>query len=238
MAGVQGAGGTGAAGGGGDALFIQQQQQGLPFDPLEAHVHIPRQPPGRIAVQRGVGDGGKAGDQPVPQRREVGGVLFYGGTGLVKGGRSAADAGDVLRAAPLPPLLGTAMDQRSQRNTAPGVQHSHALGPMELMGGEGQQVHLHRLHIDGQVACRLDRVRVKQDPRLAADGADLGNGLDGADLVVGKHDAHQTSVRPDGIPDLLRRHHAVRRNVQQGYFKALPLQGLEGMEHGMVLEFR
>jgi len=37
---------------------------------------------------------------------------------------------------------------------------------------------------------------------------------------------------------MLRRHHAVRRNVQQGYFKALPLQGLEGMEHGMVLEFR
>ena len=46
---------------------------------------------------------------------------------------------------------------------------------MELMGGEGQQVHLHRLHIDAG-GLRLDRVRVKQDPRLAADGADLGNG--------------------------------------------------------------
>ena len=60
--------------------------------------------------------------------------------------------------------------------------------------------------------------------------------LDGADLVVGKHDAHQTSVRPDGIPDLLRRHHAVRRNVQQGNGKPLFLQGRQGMEHRVVLK--
>mgnify|MGYP000161056251 CR=1 FL=1 len=64
-----------------------------------------------------MGDGGKAGDQPVPQRREVGGVLFYGGTGLVKGGRSAADAGDVLRAAPLPPLHGGAQERGKRGGT-------------------------------------------------------------------------------------------------------------------------
>ena len=86
------------------------------------------------------------------------------------------------------------------------------------------------------MARRLDRIRVEQDPRLPADGADLGDGLDGADLVVGEHDAHQAGVRPDGLPHLLRRYHAARRDVQQRHLKPLPLQRLEGVEHRVVLK--
>ena len=93
------------------------------------------------------------------------------------------------------------------------------------MGGEGEHVDVHSLHIDGQVPRRLNGVGVEQNPRLPADRADLCYRLHGADLVVGKHHGDQAGIRPDGLLHLLRRHHAVRRNIQQCYFIPLLLQG-------------
>ena len=43
-----------------------------------------------------------------------------------------------------------------------------------------------------------------------ADGADLRDGQDGADFVVGVHDGHQAGVRPDGVRHLLSRDGADR----------------------------
>ncbi|MPM29642.1 hypothetical protein SDC9_76182 [bioreactor metagenome] len=61
---------------------------------------------------------------------------------------------------------------------------------------------------------RLDRVGVEGDAQLPANRPNLGNGLDGADFVVGKHDGHKAGVRPDGLTHLVRRNHAGLRDGQ------------------------
>ena len=75
MAGVQRTGGAGAAGGRTDPGLIQQQQQAFALDALKAEVHIAGEPVDGIAVQAAVGDLGKAGDELVPQRGDLGGVF-------------------------------------------------------------------------------------------------------------------------------------------------------------------
>jgi len=44
---------------------------------------------------------------------------------------------------------------------------------------------------------------MKEQAMLAGDAADLRDGLDGAHLVVGVHDADQEGLRGDGPPNLL-----------------------------------
>ena len=90
----------------------------------------------------------------------------------------------------------------------------------------------------GRCPHRLDGVGVEEHPRLPADPADLGDGLDGADLVVGVHHAHQAGVRPDGRPHLFRRDDAVLVNVQQRDGEALLLEAAQRVQHGVVLKGR
>ena len=84
--------------------------------------------------------------------------------------------------------------------------------------------------------CRLHGVRVKQDAPRAADRADLGNGLDRADLVVGVHDRHKTGVVPNGVCDLLGQDDAVFTDGKQRDLKPLPLQLFECVQDRVMLE--
>ena len=71
---------------------------------------------------------------------------------------------------------------------------------------------------------------------LAGDGGQLGNGLDGADLVVGEHDGGERGVGADGRLEIGGAHQAVLVHGQVGHLEALLLQGLAGVEHRMVLD--
>lgn len=65
---------------------------------------------------------------------------------------------------------------------------------------------------------------------------DVGNGLNGANLVVGIHDGHKTCVVRDGLGHLLGGDAAGLMDIQQGDGEALLLQLLEGVEDGVVLK--
>ena len=60
MAGVQGPGGTGRPRGGTDPPVVQQQEEGLPLNALEADVDVPRQAVVPVPVEGGVGNGRQA----------------------------------------------------------------------------------------------------------------------------------------------------------------------------------
>ena len=89
------------------------------------------------------------------------------------------------------------------------------------MAGHGEHVNIHRVHVDGHVARGLHRVSVKQNARFMADLADLRDGLDGADFVVGEHDGDKTRVLADRVLDLLRRNETGFMHVQQRHLEAL-----------------
>ena len=82
----------------------------------------------------------------------------------------------------------------------------------------------------------LDRVGVEEDLPLAAEGADFGDGLDGADLVVGKHDGDEAGVVPQGVRHILNEDDAVGVRVEERDLKALLLQTVQRVEDGMVLK--
>ena len=82
----------------------------------------------------------------------------------------------------------------------------------------------------------LHGVGVEQHARLAADGADLADRQDGANLVVGVHDGNQARILADGVFHLLRRHGTDGADGEQLDGEALFFELLERVQHGVVLE--
>ena len=236
VAGVQRPGGAGRARGSADARLIEKQQQTLALDALEAEVHVAREPVRPVPVEGAVGDGAEAVDQLIPEAAHVGGVFIEILHHVLEGRDHAPDAHDVLRARPAVPFLSAALDEGVEGEAGPAVEGAHAPGAVELVGREGEEVDVHLLHVDLHMARRLDRVRVEGDLRCPAHRADLLDGLDGADLVVGEHDGHEAGVGPDGRLHLVRGDDAVLVDGQVGDLIALLLEALERVEHGVVLE--
>ena len=104
------------------------------------------------------------------------------------------------------------------------------------MRGERQQVDVLRLDVNGQMPRGLHGVGVEQHARLAADGADLADRQDGADLVVGVHDGNQARILADGVFHLLRRHGADGADGEKLDGEALFFKLFQRVQHGVVLE--
>ena len=70
------------------------------------------------------------------------------------------------------------------------------------MRREGEHVDVLIPDVDVQMPRRLHGVGVEQDARLAADRADLRDGENRADLIVGVHDRDEAGVVADGVTHL------------------------------------
>ena len=183
-----------------------------------------------------MGNLAQAFDQLVPHGGNLSGILIDMVAGLLQGSSHTADGRDILRTGPLAPLLGAALDDVHQREALADIQRTHALGAMELVAGKAQHIDVLFLHIDVQVTGSLNGIGVEGHTGLLADGADLGNGQDGADLIVGIHGGHQAGIRPNGILHLLGGDIVALVHIQQLDFKTFLFQLLQGVQHGMVLK--
>ena len=92
-----------------------------------------------------------------------------------------------MGARPQPLFLAAAGDQAVQLQALFNIDHPDPLGPVGFMGGCGQVVEPHRLHVDGNVRYSLHGVRVEDNPLLSAKSANLGDGLKRSYFVVRKH---------------------------------------------------
>src|SRR5580698_2288005 len=77
---------------------------------------------------------------------------------------------------------------------------------------------------------------MQEDAAGAGDLADLGEGLDGADVVVRVHDRHEHRSRGDGDGDVIWVDEAVGTGRDNGDVGALPGEVLAGGEDGLVLD--
>ena len=87
------------------------------------------------------------------------------------------------------------MDERRELVAAAQVERTDALGPIELVSRERERIDLPFLDRDGNVADSLHGIRMEEDTVRPADGADLSDGLDSADLVVGRHHRDEKGIR-------------------------------------------
>ena len=95
----------------------------------------------------------------------------------------------------------------------------------------GQAEHINVLlnHVHLDVTHGLDGIGVEQNTLFPAHSANFRNGLNRADFIVGEHHSHQAGVIPNGIPHLLSSDDAVFVYIQQGDFKALRSELVQGV---------
>ena len=129
-----------------------------------------------------------------------------------------------------------AIDQVLGPYALAAVQCTHALGAIELVGTHGQHIHAQLLHIHGDGTHSLHRIGVHPDTVLVSDLGDLLDGLDGADLVVGHHDADQCGVGTDGSLHVLGADVALGGGTDIGHLKAHALQCSHAVHDGMMLK--
>src|SRR6185312_13694143 len=193
------------------------------------------QPLGRVTVQPRVGHPGPdAVPQAVPQGRHPSPLLVHVAGADLGGLAEPDDARHVLGAGPAPALvLAAVLDGHHLRPPA-DPQARDALGAVDLVAGERQQVDVGEVEID--LAERLHGVDVERHAGGVRDGADGRDGLDGADLAVGVHDRDADRVGPDRALHVVGIHHAGAVDADIGHREALALQPLAGPEHRVVLD--
>ena len=114
------------------------------------------------------------------------------------GAAQADDAGDVFGPGPQARFVPRAVQHRLQCDAVADVQRADAFGGVHLVPGDRQQIDLQLIDLRADLADRLRGVGVQRNLVLVADGGDLPQRLDRADLVVGVHDADQQRIGPDG----------------------------------------
>ena len=178
-------------------------------------------------------------DQPIPQGGDPPVVLRAPLLGQLQGGGRPHDAGHVLRPRSTIALVGAARLDGQETEPPAGVEDAHPLGPVELMGREGEKIHVEGIDIQIEGTSRLDCVRVEGDPPLPGDPPDLGDGLDRPHLVVGVHDGDEGGPVGDGPSHVVGIHAAVRVHGQVGHLETEALlQLVAGVEDSVVLDGR
>ena len=77
-------------------------------------------------------------------------------------------------------------------------QSANALGPIELVAAQRQQIDADIGHGQGNVADGLGGIAMEEHAALAAEGGDGGQGLQHADFIVGRHHRQQQGGGAEG----------------------------------------
>ena len=148
----------------------------------------------------------------------------------------ADDARHVGGAGPAAFLLAAPVEQRADTGALAQVHEPDALGAVELVGAHGEHVDSQFVHVERQLACRLHGIDVEEHAGFAGDLAYLGDGLDGAHLVVGVHDRHQDGVGPDRLAHVFGIDEPAAVHWDTRDLVAALLQVLHAFEHSVVLD--
>src|SRR5450759_4486830 len=197
---LQGAGGAGGTARHHEPVGVELQQHRLALDVAHREGDVAGQPLRGVPQIPDIGHALEdAAREMVAERLEARPGLGHPRQGELQGRAEADDARHVLRARAQPALLPAAVDQRREPRTAFHVQRAAALGAVELVRGQAQHVDAERADVDGHGAHGLHGVGVEQRALVMSDARQLGDGLDGADHVVGVHDRRQPRVVAKGL---------------------------------------
>ena len=104
------------------------------------------------------------------------------------------------------------------------------------MAGDGQQIDAERRDVDRQLAGGLHGVGVEQRAARVGDGGELGDRLDGADLVVGEHHRDQRGAIGDQGGQGVGRDDARAIDAQPADLPAAAGEGPGGLQDRLVLD--
>ena len=152
------------------------------------------------------------------------GILIHFGICFLQGLCHCCDTRHILCPRAFAALLGAALDQVGNQNALLRIEDSNALRAVEFMGGCRKHIDIVIHYIHWYMSDCLNSICMEKDILLPADGPDLPDGLDRANLIICKHNCYQASVLANGVRNLLRKNEAVLMNVQQCNLEALFFQ--------------
>ena len=124
------------------------------------------------------------------------------------------------------------MKQRGGLRTVAHPQRADALGAVNLVGGDGDEIGLSR-NLDSSEP--LDGIAQHQRAGLVRHARDLGDWLDHADLVVDQHDRDQQHALVELALEIVEVDAPIMLDRQNGEVDAAPGQPLAGVEHRRML---
>src|SRR5262245_34654969 len=143
--------------------------------------------------------------QPLPKARAQSAHAIHGRK--VAGKLASLAEGDrqqgALRARASAAFVSGAMDQRLDRQPAAHEQRADAFWRVNLVAGDRQKIDAELVDASCDLADRLRSVGVEQGPALAGNAGALRDRLDGSDLVIGMHDAHEDRARRDRLAEIV-----------------------------------
>ena len=129
-----------------------------------------------------------------------------------------------------------AVEKLPQPRAALDENRADAFGCVELVAGKRQQIELQRLHVDGNFARRLHRVRVEINVGFRGDPSDLREWLHRAQFVVGVHHGDQHRFRADRLPQFVQIDQSLAIHREIGDRDALFFQRLAGVQDRFVFD--
>ena len=230
VTGLRNPGLAGGAGGALDSRGVQQVEQRVTVTPGHKQVRIARQTSDAVAWLPVAGHLNSetrllgATNQLVAQGNQPFGPGLPVGYGMTHGHGKAANRRGVEAAASDLTLLTPAMRQRHQGRVTSSQQRADTLRSTDLVPADAHQVKPAAREVDLDLAEALDGVAVHRDAELVGNSDDVGDWLNGPDLVVGPHHADQgdrLGVGPDGGADGLGMDPADVVNLEPGDLGAL-----------------
>ena len=198
VGGFEGTGGARGTGGGADAFFIEHQENGFPFDVLEADIGRVGESLGGMPVDFNVADAIEQSPFEAIAQFPFSIDVLEMQSSQFCGFTQPDDAGNVLGTRSASPFLVTADEEGTEAEPAPHVEGTNAFGGVQFMTREGEQVDSTAAQVDGNFAHRLDGIDVEGSPVLFGDRSHFLDGENRAGFVVGVHHRHQGRTAGDG----------------------------------------
>src|SRR6266853_660731 len=194
-----GAGGTGGSRGTRETFQIESNEEGFALDARENKICSVRRARSRGGVHTRLRNAEQETLlQAIAEKRYALGVFDERLARDFGCFAEAHNSGDVFRAGTEAALVMSAVEKLAQTGSATNVQSADALGRIQCMSGNREQIHAERVDVDGNFTCGLHSVGVEINVGFLGDAADFLEWLDGAELVVGVHDGDENGFGPDG----------------------------------------
>ena len=148
------------------------------------------------------------------------------------GGAQGHDQRDVLGPGVPAVFLAPAVDRGLEPCAGSDVEGANTLGGVHLVPDHGEEVDAELGHVDRDLARGLGGVSVEQRTVGVGDAGQLRDGLQGAGLGVGQHDADQGGVAGDGLLKVGWVDPAVVVHREDGEPEAVGFEAAAGLEHG------
>lgn len=146
------------------------------------------------------------------------------------------NSGDVFCPGAALALVGSTEEERLELGAAAHVEGSDALGRVDFVAGEAEQVTADGMDVHGYFGDGLNSVGMEPDVGFLRDAADLVDRLDDAGFIVRHHDADKSGVGADGAADVVGIDAAIGGDGKKRDLEPALGQALRGVEHGMMFD--